>query len=136
MNVPPGARVPLTVAGAGAETLSRLERHRDLILTLARLESAAPGEAPAGSVPFVIGEATAALAISDFIDLVAERARLTKEIAGHDSDIERVNRKLGNPDFMAKAKEDVIEENREKLAEAQAAKAKLEAALGRLAAVA
>jgi valyl-tRNA synthetase len=136
MNVPPGARVPLTLSGAGEETLARLERHRDLLLTLARLDSAAPGEAPAGSVPFVTGEATAALAIADFIDLAAERARLTKEIAGHDADIERVNRKLGNPDFLAKAKEEVIEENREKLAEAQAARAKLEAALGRLSAVA
>jgi valyl-tRNA synthetase len=136
MNVPPGARVPLTLSGAGEETLARLERHRDLLLTLARRDSAAPGEAPAGSVPFVTGEATAALAIADFIDLAAERARLTKEIAGHDADIERVNRKLGNPDFLAKAKEEVIEENREKLAEAQAARAKLEAALGRLSAVA
>ncbi len=136
MNVPPGARVPLTLSGAGQETLARLERHRDLLLTLARLDSAAPGEAPAGSVPFVTGEATAALAIADFIDLTAERARLTKEIAGHNADIDRVNRKLDNPDFLAKAKEEVIEENREKLAEAQAAKAKLETALGRLSAVA
>ena len=136
MNVPPGARVPLTLSGAGEETLARLDRHRDLLLTLARLDSAGPGEAPAGSVPFVTGEATAALAIADFIDLAAERARLTKEIAGHDADIDRVNRKLGNPDFLAKAKEEVIEENREKLAEAQAARAKLEAALGRLSAVA
>jgi valyl-tRNA synthetase len=136
MNVPPGARVPMTVTGANAGTVERLTRHRDLILTLARLESVGEGEAPAGSVPFVVGEATAALAIAAFIDLTAERARLTKEIATHASDIERVNKKLGNPDFLAKAKEEVIEENREKLAEAEAAKAKLEAALGRLAAVA
>ncbi len=135
MNVPPGARVPLSVSGAGAETLARLERHRDLLQTLARLDSVATGDAPAGSVPFVIGEATAALAIADFIDLAAERARLTKEIAGHEAEIERTNRKLGNPDFLAKAKEEVIEENREKLAEAEAARAKLQAALGRLAGV-
>ena len=132
MNVPPGARIPLTLTGANAGTLDRLTRHRDLLQTLARLSSATAGDAPAGSAPFTIGEATAAIAIADFIDLAAERARLTKEIAGHDGDIERVNRKLGNPDFLAKAKEEVIEENREKLAEAEAAKAKLEAALGRL----
>ncbi len=135
MNVPPGAKVPLTISGAGDETRARMARHRDLLLTLARLDSVSEGEAPAGSVPFVAGEATASLAIADFIDLAAERARLTKEIAIQTGDIERVNKKLGNPDFLAKAKEEVIEENREKLAEAQAAKAKLEAALGRLAAV-
>ena len=45
-------------------------------------------------------------------------------------------KKLGNPDFLARAKEEVIEENRERLAEAEAAKAKLESALNRLEAVA
>ena len=136
MNVPPGARIPLTVSGAGEVTRDRLQHHRDLLLTLARLDSATEGEAPAGSVPFVVGEATGALAIANFIDLAAERARLTKEIAVQVSDIERVNRKLGNPDFLAKAKEEVIEENREKLAEAETARSRLEAALGRLASVA
>ncbi|HYE45934.1 MAG TPA: hypothetical protein VEA44_09195, partial [Caulobacter sp.] len=61
--------------------------------------------------------------------------RLAKEIAGHAADIERTNRKLSNPDFLAKAKEEVVEENRERLAEAEGAKAKLEAALKRLEAV-
>ena len=84
----------------------------------------------------MIGEATAALAIADFIDLAAERARLAKEIAAQDSDIERTNRKLSNPDFLAKAKEEVVEENRERLAEAEAAREKLRAALSRLETVA
>jgi valyl-tRNA synthetase len=136
MNVPPSAKPALTVVGAGAETKARLARHRDLLLTLARLDSAREADAtPAGSVPIVMGEATGALAIADFIDLAAEKARLTKEIAGHIGEIEKVNKKLGNPDFLARAKEEVVEENRERLAEAEAAKAKLEAALGRLASV-
>ena len=92
--------------------------------------------APAGAVPFVIGEATAALAIAEFIDLAAERGRLTKEIAALDSDIERTAKKLGNADFIAKAREEVVEENRERLAAAEAAKAKLQAALARLESVA
>jgi valyl-tRNA synthetase len=136
MNVPPGAKPPLTVIGAGAETKARLARHRDLLLTLARLDSAREADAPpTGAVPFVLGEATGALAIAEFIDLAAEKARLTKEIAGHVGEIEKVGKKLGNPDFLARAKEEVVEENRERLAEAEAAKAKLEAALSRLAAV-
>ncbi len=133
MNVPGGAKIPLSVSGAGDATRARLNCHRDLILSLARLGDITEADtAPAGSVPFVAGEATAALAIADFIDLAAERVRLTKEIAAHDADIERTNRKLGNPDFLAKAKEEVVEENRERLAEAEAARAKLRAALARL----
>ncbi|WP_454759684.1 valine--tRNA ligase [Caulobacter segnis] len=133
MNVPPSAKPALTVVGAGAETKARLARHRDLLLTLARLDSAREADAaPAGSVPIVMGEATGALGIADFIDLAAEKTRLTKEIAGHVGEIEKVGKKLGNPDFLARAKEEVIEENRERLADAEAAKAKLEAALSRL----
>ncbi|PHY12491.1 valine--tRNA ligase [Caulobacter sp. B11] len=136
MNVPPSAKPPLTLIGASAETKARLARHRDLLLTLARLDSAREAEAaPAGAVPFVLGEATGALAIAEFIDLAAEKARLTKEIAGHAGEIDKTNKKLGNPDFLARAKEEVVAENRERLAEAEAAKAKLEAALARLAAV-
>jgi valyl-tRNA synthetase len=136
MNVPPGAKPPLSVIGAGPETKARLARHRDLLLSLARLDSAREAEtAPAGSVPIVLGEATGALAIAEFIDLTAEKARLAKEIAGHVGEIEKTGKKLSNPDFLARAKEEVVEENRERLAEAEAAKAKLEAALARLEAV-
>ncbi|WP_426011610.1 valine--tRNA ligase [Caulobacter sp. DWR2-3-1b2] len=136
MNVPPGAKPPLTVIGANPETKARLARHRDLLLSLARLDSAREAEAPpAGAVPFVLGEATGALAIAEFIDLTAEKARLAKEIAGHVGEIEKTARKLGNPDFLARAKEEVVAENRERLADAEAAKAKLEAALARLVAV-
>jgi valyl-tRNA synthetase len=136
MNVPPGARVPLTLTGADAATRSRMERLGGLASTLARLGSLAEAEAPpAGAVPFVIGETTAALAIAEFIDLAAERARLTKEIGALTVDIDRTAKKLANADFVARAPEEVVEENRERLADAEAAKAKLEAALGRLAQV-
>jgi valyl-tRNA synthetase len=136
MNVPPGARPPLSVIGASPETKARLSRHRDLLLTLARLDSAREAESPpTGAVPFVLGEATGALAIAEFIDLTAEKARLVKEISGHVGEIEKTQKKLNNPDFLARAKEEVVEENRERLAEAEAAKAKLEAALARLEAV-
>jgi valyl-tRNA synthetase len=137
MNVPPSARPPLTLTGANAATSARLARHNDLIVTLARLESAREADAPAhGAAPFVIGEATAALAIAQFIDLAAEKARLVKDIAAAASDIDRTAKKLANADFVARAPEEVVEENRERLAEAEAAKAKLEAALARLETVA
>jgi len=136
MNVPPSARPQLSLTGASAETAGRLARHRPLILTLARLGGADLADAPAaGSVPFVIGEATGALAVASVIDLAAERARLTKEIGTLAQDIDRTAKKLGNADFVARAPEDVVEENRERLADAEAAKAKLESALARLAAV-
>jgi valyl-tRNA synthetase len=136
MNVPPGARPPLSVVGANAETSERLVRHRGLITTLGRLDSIdEAAAAPAGSAPFVVGEATASLVVAGLIDIPAEQARLSKGVAGLDSDIGKLAGKLGNADFIARAKEEIVEETREKLAEAQAAKAKLLAALSRLEAV-
>jgi valyl-tRNA synthetase len=134
--VPPSARAPLTLSGAGPVTRERLGRHRELITFLGRLGTIDEAEAaPSGAVPFVIGEATGALAIAEFVDLAAERARLAKEIAGHAADIEKTAKKLGNPDFVARAPEEVVEENRERLADAENAKSRLEAALKRLEAV-
>jgi len=136
MNVPPSARAPLTLIGAGEVARGRLARNRDLIVTLGRLESAKEADAPpAGAVPFVLGEATGALAIAEFIDLAAEKARLNKEIASFAGDIERTAKKLNNPDFIARAREDVVQDNRDRLVESETAKAKLEAALARLSAI-
>ena len=137
MNVPPAARAPLVLVGAGADTKARLTRHRELIATLARLSEVKEADAPPqGSAPFSIGEATGALSIAEFIDLTAEKTRLKKEIAAHASDADRTRKKLDNPDFIARAPDEVVEENRERLAEAEAAQAKLESALTRLEAVA
>ena len=137
MNVPPGARVPLTLSGVGEATLSRLASHRELIVRLARLASLDEASAPPpGAVTFVIGEATGALAIAGVVDIVGERARLEKEIAAHAADIERTARKLANPEFVGRAPSHVVDESKERLAVAEAAKAKLEAARERLAKVA
>ena len=133
MSVPPSARPPLALIGANPTTRERLRRHCDLILTLGRLASVETEDSsPPGSAPFVIGEATGALSIAEFIDLAAERARLDKEISSHAADIERTAKKLANADFVARAPEEVVNDNRERLAEARNAKARLEAAKSRL----
>ncbi|WP_443747312.1 valine--tRNA ligase [Asticcacaulis solisilvae] len=133
MNVPGSARVPLTLTGAGDVSSARLTRHNDLITFLGRVSEVKAGEtAPAGAVPFVAGEATAHLAIAEFIDIKAEEARLRKELTVFDKDIDAVRKKLDNPAFVSRAPEEVIEENRERLRDAEAGKAKLSAALNRL----
>ncbi|MCS6625363.1 valine--tRNA ligase [Roseibacterium beibuensis] len=136
MNVAPSAKPPLAFVAPDAATADRIARHRDLILTLARVSEVGSADAaPAGAVTIVSGGATAALSLAGIIDLAAERARLQKEIAAFDSDIGHVNKKLGNPNFVARAAPEVVDEQREKLAEAEAGKARLLAALARLDAV-
>jgi len=136
MNVPQGAKPGLSFVSPDAVTAARIARHRDLILTLGRVSDLSTVEAAAeGAVTFVSGGATAALSLAGIIDLTAERARLAKEIAAFDSDIGHFNKKLGNPNFVDRAAPEVVEEQRQKLAEAEAGKAKLQAALARLDAV-
>ena len=134
MNVPAGSLVPLLIRDAGAMTTRRLASLRDLVLRLARLSSveAHTGPAPHGSVQSVLDEATLILPLAGIIDLDKENARLTKEIARLEGEIAKVDKKLGNAEFVAKAPEEVIEENRERRAEAVAALEKLRAALAML----
>ena len=133
MNVPPGARPPLTFVRPSPETAQRIALHRDLILTLARVSTVDTAETtPAGAVSFVSNGEGVALSLTGLIDLAAERARLTKEIAAFDSDIAHFNKKLGNPNFVAKAAAAVIDEQRAKLAEAEEGRTRLGAALARL----
>ena len=133
MNVPAGAKIPLLLTGADAAATERLARNRDVILTLARLTSAdAAAAIPKGSAQFVLNEAVVALPLGDVIDFARERARLEKDLKKAQDEITRFDAKLGNEQFVAKAPEDVLEEQRTKRAEAQALAQRLREAVARL----
>jgi valyl-tRNA synthetase len=133
MNVPAGAQVPLVVVGGDAELTERLGRHRDTLSRLARLSSIDnAAEVPPNSVRIVSGQATAALPLEGVVDIAAERARLQKERAKHLAEIAKIDAKLGNPQFIARAPEEVVEEQRERRAEAEARVAKIAEALTQL----
>ena len=133
MNVPPSAKIALLLKDASAGTQDRLHRNLDSILTLARLASAHPADAlPAGCAQFVLGEATVALPLGDVIDFAKERVRLEKELKKAQDEIARFDAKLGNEQFVSRAPEDVLAEQREKRADAMALAARLKEAVARL----
>jgi valyl-tRNA synthetase len=130
MNVPAGAKIPMMIKGASAESLARLERHKDLILRLARLTTADVSETvPAGSLQMVLDEATVLLPVADVVDFKAETVRLKKELGKLEGEIAKIDAKLGNEKFLASAPEQVVDEQRERKTEAEAAKAKLTVAV-------
>jgi valyl-tRNA synthetase len=130
MNVPAAAKIDLILKGASPDSKARLSRHKDLILRLARLEKAEAGETmPKGSAQIVMGEAIAALPLAGVIDMAAESARLKKELTKTEGEISRIDAKLSNQQFVSKAPEEVIEEQREKRAEWESVRAKLTEAL-------
>ena len=136
MNVPPAAIVPLAVRDADATSRKRLDTHEALISRLARVKrqsDSGEGDA-AGTLQILLGEATFLLPLADVIDISAERGRLERELEKARQELTKIDRKLGNEQFIAKAPVEVVEENRERREEAALMVGKLEAAVTRLAA--
>ncbi|MFL5193552.1 MAG: valine--tRNA ligase [Microvirga sp.] len=132
-NVPAGAQIPLVLVASSADVKARAERWGDIVRRLARISDISYADAaPKSSIQLLIRGEVAALPLEGVIDLDAERARLAKEIQKLDVDVGKIDAKLGNADFIKRAPEEVVEEQRERRDEAQARKAKMEEALGRL----
>ncbi len=133
MNVPAGAQIPLVFIAAEAQIIARAKNWEATIQRLARLsEISFAGEAPAQAAQLVARGTLAALPLEGIIDFAAEKARLLKEIDRLTSEAKKIEAKLGNADFISRAPEEVVEENRERLADAQERREKLAAALARL----
>ena len=107
-----------------------------MVRRLARLSSVCYGSGvPAGSATAVVTGAEIAVPIAAHVDLVAESARLRREIERAADDIARASGKLSNQSFVARAKEEVVEGERAKLSAAEQEKTALEAAVARLEAI-
>lgn len=140
MNVPAATQVDLLMSGLAASKQAWATTHADLILRLARLavlepQAAADRIAQAfshGAAQMVVDEATLVMPLADVIDIDKESARLEKEIARVEGEIAKVDKKFANPDFVARAAPEVVEENRERREEWSAAKLKFQEALQRL----
>jgi valyl-tRNA synthetase len=133
MNVPAGAMLQLVLLNPSDTTLKRAELWDAALNRLARVSgSVTSKEMPSGAVQLVVGGETFALPLAGLIDFAAERARLAKEMQKAEADIARVDAKLGNANFVARAPEEVVEEEKEKRVEAVDRKAKIAEALERL----
>ena len=133
MNVPPSATAPLVMVDANAMTRKRLETHDSAIRRLARVEQIRLEDtAPKGAAQIVVGEATACLPLGTLIDLSAEKVRLEKAIEKAKAEAARIQAKLSNEKFVANAKPEVVEAERERFAELEQQLASLAVALGRV----
>ncbi|WP_420415210.1 valine--tRNA ligase [Roseibium sp.] len=134
MNIPAGAKVQLVVVGANDQTNGRIATHESAIQRLARAEDVSLADAaPAGSAQIIVGEATVCLPLAGVIDLGAEKARLTKDAGKLEGEITKIEKKLGNPKFVEKAPQEVVDGEKEKVSEAKAKLEKIQVALSRLA---
>ncbi|HEY8006624.1 MAG TPA: valine--tRNA ligase [Methylocella sp.] len=133
MNVPAAAQIPLVLVNASPEAKSRAETWDETLKRLARLSDISfAADPPEKSVQMIVRKTLAALPLQGIVDIAAEQARLAKEIAKLTGEAGKIESKLNNADFVSRAPEEVIEENRERLSEALSRAEKLEAARTRL----
>jgi valyl-tRNA synthetase len=104
-------------------------------MRLARVDGFEPvAKVPAGGIQAIVDGATLILGLGDVVDLAGEKARLGKEISRLDAELAKIAAKLANPGFLAKARAEVVEEQREREADVLRDRNRLKTAYDRLAA--
>ncbi|EJL6603544.1 valine--tRNA ligase [Vibrio cholerae] len=128
-DINPGKPLEVMLKAANEQDAARIEANKPVLVSLAKLESIrvlADGEATPACATALVGKSELMMPMAGLIDKDAELDRLAKEIAKTQGEIARIEGKLGNEGFVAKAPEAVITKEREKLAGYQEALVKLE----------
>lgn len=130
MDVKPGNPLPVLCQNGSDSDQKRLEQNKALLMSLAKLESISwlnEGEQAAESATSLVGDMSLLIPLAGLIDKDAELARLNKNIQKLEQEAKRIESKLGNEGFVAKAPEAVVNKEKEKLSEAKSALASFQA---------
>ena len=134
-NVSPAKRVPLLLRTASPGHDAALEACHDYLISLARLSQLSWGRTaarPDVAATAVVRGVEIHLPLEGLIDLREERDRLRKELTKVEQALDRVSRKLGNEEFLAKAPEGVVSQQKAIQVELQDALARHRENLGRI----
>ena len=137
-DIPPGKPLSILLQEAGDDDRERLARHAGLLRFIARLDGWTVLEAGAPvpeSALALAGRMKILIPMAGLIDKDAELQRLAREMAKRREEIGRVRAKLDNPGFSANAPAAVVDKERSRLAEVQAALEQLGAQHARIAAL-
>ncbi len=121
-GISPKQALSAVVKASGADAVL-LEEQRTLLQGMANLDDLAMGEnaeKPTESVAVLGAGVEAYVRLSGLVDFDAERARLQKEQKTLAADVAKLEKKLSNPGFLAKAKPEIVEKDtakRDELAE-------------------
>ncbi|WP_019211248.1 valine--tRNA ligase [Yersinia massiliensis] len=128
MNIAPGKPLEVMLRGASAEAQRRVVENQSFIQSLARLSSLTllpEGEKGPVSVTKLVEGAEVLIPMAGLIDKATELDRLAKEVTKLEAEIERIESKLSNEGFVARAPEAVVAKERERMAACADAKQKL-----------
>lgn len=129
-SIKPGKKIDAFIVAHDKKTESIFEAHKYYINDLAKVESLSivDKEPLADGATAVAGTVEVFVPFAGLIDVEEEKTRLAKEIAKVASNIERINAKLSNKNFVAKAPATVVLKEKERIADAEEELKKLEQA--------
>jgi valyl-tRNA synthetase len=138
-GVSPAQPIAVELRIAGAMARGVIERHRSIIERAAKVSAViagdAAGPAPPDAAKAVVGaDIEIVMPLGGLIDVAAEQTRIAKDLARAEKEISALSRKLDNADFLARAPEDVVAEQKLRLADEQARRQRLVDALSTLSA--
>jgi valyl-tRNA synthetase len=131
MRVGPGVTLTTTLKPDGAGTAALVRAHAPLIQSLARATITVDPQAsrPRSSAFAAVGDIEVYVALEGVVDLAAERQRLEKEIKRAEEAIAFGRAKLARPEFAERAPAEIVDREREKVAQQEALREKLVASL-------
>ena len=133
LNIAPGTRMTAHVRHGDDALQARIARQNAALDRVGRLEAISFDPAPEGaSAQIVVDGATYVLPLAGAIDIDAEKGRLNKALEAAQKEAKSLSGRLGNPNFVEKAKPEAIEKARADLADKEAEAERLQAAIGRL----
>jgi valyl-tRNA synthetase len=118
MNIPPGKALTLLLRNGDASDQTRLSQNSQYLKKLAKLDHISwlsPNDAVPAAATALAGELEILVPMAGLIDKDAEISRLNKEIGKLESDLARLQGKLGNAAFIDKAPAAVVAKEQEKL---------------------
>lgn len=131
MRVAPGVTLSAIVKPGPTAPAALVRANAALIETLARASVTVDADArrPRNSALGVVGDIEVYVALEGVVDLGAERQRLEKEIKRADEAIAFGRAKLARPEFAERAPAEIVDKEREKVAQQEALREKLVASL-------
>jgi valyl-tRNA synthetase len=135
MNVPPSQMVEVILFSKNHESLEILQDCKGYIESLGKADSVIISDSvtkPKSAATAVAQDVEIFLPLKGVIDFAEEEKRLKKEIGKTMKDLDSVNKKLSNEDFLAKAPEDIIEKEKVKAGDLKEKQEKLEKGLNRI----
>jgi len=130
MDIAPSKLLPVLLQDASAQDMAFLERNRATLATLARTESITclkPGDAAPESATALVGNMQVLVPLGSAINKQAELERLSKEMEKIEKDLQKAVTKLANSDFVARAPQQVVEQENERVRQFESALASLRA---------